>query len=440
MSVPEDLLDLYFSELGKVRLLTAEDEVRLAKTIEAGNEAQEQARRTGRSRQGSGPSSSARSARSGGLRPLRRRQPAAGGQRRRAVLQAVDPRPRRADPGGQPGPAACRREVRLASRLQVLHLRDLVDPPGHPARRRRQRADHPPACRPARRAGQGARRRAPASSPRPGASRRVDELAEATRLTPEKVQRALEGDHSMTSLDRPVGFDSDASDLGEFVAVASDAPAEEVVERVRRGRCSTSREDAHLDDRSWYVLTRRFGLDWGQQVMTLDALGRHELGLSRESGRDVRKIENQALASGPARAARGGSAATCGRGRRARSCATPPTGRCAAAASRPAPPGGCELPPCTPGVSRRPGATGRSSTGGCARCRAVGRGRAGQRGWPWATPTRSPRATTTCRLSSATCSPVSEPTMRAWPACWRASPVIAAGFSACSRPAPVEDS
>jgi RNA polymerase primary sigma factor len=40
-NVPEDLLDLYFSELGKVRLLTAEDEVRLAQTIEAGREAQE---------------------------------------------------------------------------------------------------------------------------------------------------------------------------------------------------------------------------------------------------------------------------------------------------------------------------------------------------------------------------------------------------------------
>src|SRR5687768_18045708 len=40
-AVPDDLLDLYFSELGKVRLLTAEDEVRLAKKIEAGHAAQE---------------------------------------------------------------------------------------------------------------------------------------------------------------------------------------------------------------------------------------------------------------------------------------------------------------------------------------------------------------------------------------------------------------
>ena len=47
----------------------------------------------------------------------------------------------------------------------------------------------------------------------------------------------------------------------------------------------------HLDERSWYVLQRRYGLD-GRQSLTLDALGR-ELGLSRES---VRKIENQALA------------------------------------------------------------------------------------------------------------------------------------------------
>jgi hypothetical protein len=35
-AVPEDLLDIYFTELGKVRLLNGADEVRLAKAIEAG--------------------------------------------------------------------------------------------------------------------------------------------------------------------------------------------------------------------------------------------------------------------------------------------------------------------------------------------------------------------------------------------------------------------
>src|SRR5256885_2950412 len=39
----------------------------------------------------------------------------------------VVPRP---DPGGEPGADARRREVRLQARLQVLDLRNLVDPPG----------------------------------------------------------------------------------------------------------------------------------------------------------------------------------------------------------------------------------------------------------------------------------------------------------------------
>ena len=57
----------------------------------------------------------------------------------------------RPDPGGEPGPDARGREVRLEDGLQALHLRDLVDPPGGHARARRPGADDPPA---------GARRRA----------------------------------------------------------------------------------------------------------------------------------------------------------------------------------------------------------------------------------------------------------------------------------------
>ncbi len=69
----------------------------------------------------------------------------------------------------------------------------------------------------------------------------------------------------------------------------SPRPAEEVVEReLRPGRLDTARE--RLDDRSWYVLQRRFGLD-DAEIATLDAIGK-ELGVSRES---VRKIERRAL-------------------------------------------------------------------------------------------------------------------------------------------------
>ena len=51
---------------------------------------------------------------------------------------ATGPAGARPDPGGHPRPDPGGREVRLAPRLQVLDLRDLVDPPGRRARPRRQ--------------------------------------------------------------------------------------------------------------------------------------------------------------------------------------------------------------------------------------------------------------------------------------------------------------
>ncbi len=61
----------------------------------------------------------------------------------REALQRPRPDAARPDPGGQPRPHPCRREVRLAARLQVLDLRDLVDPAGHHARARGPVADDP---------------------------------------------------------------------------------------------------------------------------------------------------------------------------------------------------------------------------------------------------------------------------------------------------------
>src|SRR5579885_1323204 len=74
---------------------------------------------------------------------------------RRAV-----PRP---DPGGHPGAEPRGREVRLAPRLQVLDVRDVVDPPVGAARGRKPRADDPRA---------GARGRAPAEALAGGAPAR----------------------------------------------------------------------------------------------------------------------------------------------------------------------------------------------------------------------------------------------------------------------------
>ena len=71
-----------------------------------------------------------------------RGQPAPGDLDRQEVHQ-----PRPAVPGSHPGrqhrPDEGGRQVRIPPRLQVQHLRDLVDPPGHHALDRRPGAHHP---------------------------------------------------------------------------------------------------------------------------------------------------------------------------------------------------------------------------------------------------------------------------------------------------------
>ena len=130
-----DSLQLFLADVGRHKLLTAAQEVILAKRIERGDRRQAPDDR---------------------VEPAARRLDRQGLPRSRRAL----PRP---DPGGDARPEPCRREVRLAPGLQVLHLRDLVDPPVGAARRREPRADDPRA---------GSRRRAPAEAVAGGASSR----------------------------------------------------------------------------------------------------------------------------------------------------------------------------------------------------------------------------------------------------------------------------
>ena len=118
----------------------------------------------------------------------------------------------------------------------------------------------------------------------------LDELSDATNLTEDQVRSVLAVDFAVTSLDKPIGDDQDAGELGSVVARASDAPAEEVIERMFvEGIFDTACKK--LPARSWYVLQRRYGLQ-GHEAATLQEVG-IELGLSREA---IRKIEQQALA------------------------------------------------------------------------------------------------------------------------------------------------
>lgn len=286
MNVPDDLLDLYFSELGKVRLLTAKDEVRLAQAIEAGAKAQrkldagevgnreelERAVRAGRAAFDHFVAANLRLVVSVAAQFSKRSTLDLGEliqEGNLGLLRAVEKFDWRRGykfstyatwwirQAIQRGVAGSERAIRLP-----VALHDALVKVRAAASRLESETGREPT---------------------------IDELARATRLSPTKVRRALEGDHPMTSLDRPIGFDSDASDLGEFVAVAEDSPADEVVERSFMQDLFQIAQN-RLDKRSWYVLQHRYGLG-GHQVLTLDALGR-ELGLSRES---VRKIETQAL-------------------------------------------------------------------------------------------------------------------------------------------------
>ena len=138
-----DPVRMYLREIGKVPLLTAPEEVVLARCVEEGQLAtdrlvqceEETALLSERRRVTQDERLRRRGHRgqtdSGGG------QPSPGGLHRQAIPQSGDGLSR-PDPGGKPGPDEGGRQVRLHQGIQVLHLRDLVDPAGH----------HPGHCRP----------------------------------------------------------------------------------------------------------------------------------------------------------------------------------------------------------------------------------------------------------------------------------------------------
>ena len=130
--VTTDTLQLFLNEIGRHRLLTPDEEIDLA-----------QADRARRPR-GEGAHD--------------QREPAPRRLDREEVpgLRADAARP---DPGGHPRPDPRGREVRLAPRLPLLHVRDVVDPPGRRARDGRQGAHDQAADQPRPHAAQGRARR-----------------------------------------------------------------------------------------------------------------------------------------------------------------------------------------------------------------------------------------------------------------------------------------
>jgi len=117
----------------------------------------------------------------------------------------------------------------------------------------------------------------------------IDELAEKVDLPPERVREILRISQDPVSLDSPVG-DEDDVNVGDFIP---DSAAEAPLEVATRHMLSKAVEEAldELSDREKEVVRMRFGLVDGQ-AKTLEEVGR-EFGVTRER---IRQIEAKTLA------------------------------------------------------------------------------------------------------------------------------------------------
>ena len=115
------------------------------------------------------------------------------------------------------------------------------------------------------------------------------EISEKTKLSLKHVREVRAAARAVTSLDRPVGEEGDTS-FGDLIAGESAEPSEEVhlslAERAVRTAVDT------LPDREREVVKLRYGMDGDRDPQSLEEIGR-TLGITRER---VRQIEAQALA------------------------------------------------------------------------------------------------------------------------------------------------
>ena len=121
----------------------------------------------------------------------------------------------------------------------------------------------------------------------------AEELAKATGLELAHVEEALDVAEVSASLNQSIGSEGDG-ELGDlFADPAASDPAEEAGAAVRRHEVRTALQT--LPERERRVLELRFGFDGQQQ--SLEAIGK-ELGLTRER---IRQLEREALAKLEAR-------------------------------------------------------------------------------------------------------------------------------------------
>jgi RNA polymerase primary sigma factor len=115
----------------------------------------------------------------------------------------------------------------------------------------------------------------------------LDEIAEEANLPVQQAREVRAAARASTSLDQPVGEHEDAV-FGDFVAGEDPLPEEKVEDRLRNEALAQAL--AALSERERRVIMYRYGLD-DEEPKTLEEIGRR-LSLTRER---VRQIENEAL-------------------------------------------------------------------------------------------------------------------------------------------------
>jgi RNA polymerase primary sigma factor len=114
------------------------------------------------------------------------------------------------------------------------------------------------------------------------------EIAKVAKLPLKQVREVRQAARAVTSLDKPIG-EGDSGSFGELVAGKAPSPEEEV--SIGLGQDVLRRAVSRLPERERDVVKMRYGLNGDVEPASLDEIGRR-LGLTRER---VRQIEENAL-------------------------------------------------------------------------------------------------------------------------------------------------
>jgi RNA polymerase primary sigma factor len=115
-----------------------------------------------------------------------------------------------------------------------------------------------------------------------------EEIAEHAELSVKHVREVRQAARAVASLDKPLG-DSDSADFGDLFAAEGDRPEEKV--EVQLTEQALHRAVADLPDRHQVIVKLRYGLDDNLEPKSLEEIGRI-MGITRER---VRQIEAEAL-------------------------------------------------------------------------------------------------------------------------------------------------